>query len=251
MSEHAEHHWDTSKPPLFISLGVLMLALAFSFHFVYAIPMYAIITVGLGFVLVLGGVAAWVNEAVNARKGQDEIGLAGGAMAPFIIAEAFIFCGFFAAYWYTRIKTGQEWPPPGTPVMPFIEPLIMTVILVASSVTIHLGEMRLDAKDNSGFIKWLVITMVLGAAFLAMSMMEWKHLLHIGFTPDVNIFGSVFYSITGFHASHVIVGLLIFVAVLIPALKGTINHTFVFSASIYWHFVDIIWFFVVSQIYFW
>ena len=72
-----------------------------------------------------------------------------------------------------------------------------------------------------------------------------------GFVGGTNAKGTVFYSITGFHASHVFVGLAIFFCILFPALGGKISKPFVQAGSIYWHFVDIVWFFVVSQVYFW
>ena len=93
--------------------------------------------------------------------------------------------------------------------------------------------------------------MLLGLTFLMMSAYEWNHLFHQGFTISTNIYSTSFFAITGLHGSHVFVGLGIFLAMLIPAMAGTINPVFVKTGSLYWHFVDIIWFFVVSQLYFW
>jgi cytochrome c oxidase subunit 3 len=94
--------------------------------------------------------------------------------------------------------------------------------------------------------------MVLGATFLGMSIYEWSHLIHAGFTISTNAFSTIFFSVTGLHGSHVVVGLAIFMAGLPSVLRGTdIDEGFMRTAGLYWHFVDIIWFFVVSQIYFW
>jgi len=109
----------------------------------------------------------------------------------------------------------------------------------------------MHAHDQAGFVRWLLLTIVLGLAFLSMSGFEWNHLIHQGFTIKTNLFGTVFYSITGLHGSHVLVGLGIFIAGLFPAMKGNLSPGFWRTASLYWHFVDIIWFFVVSQVYFW
>ncbi len=87
--------------------------------------------------------------------------------------------------------------------------------------------------------------------FLSFTIFEYTHLAGVEFVPSTNAYSSAFYSITGFHASHVLVGIGLFIAVLIPALGGRTNHTFVSCASVYWHFVDIVWFFVVLQVYFW
>ncbi len=122
---------------------------------------------------------------------------------------------------------------------------------VLSSYTIHIGEGRLEQGDNPGFIKWLLVTIVLGVAFLSMSLYEWSHLVHQGFSISTNEYSTSFFVITGFHGSHVLVGLCIFLAMLLPALKGKVNVGFVKTGSVYWHFVDVIWFFVVSQLYYW
>jgi cytochrome c oxidase subunit 3 len=238
-------HWDYSIPPFLISFGIPGLVLAFSFQFVYHLPLAAIISLGIGVPLIVAGIAGWVNEAM----GQGA-GLSYAAMGWFILAEAMIFLSFFASYWFMRL-VAPDWPPAGTPTMPTLLPLIMTATLVTSSVTIHYGESLLHKGDVAGFRTWLVITIVLGAAFLGMSGFEWNHLIHEGFTTSTNIYGTVFYSVTGFHGSHVLIGLCIFIAALFPALKGKTNPGYVKTAGLYWHFVDIIWFFVVSQVYFW
>ena len=100
-------------------------------------------------------------------------------------------------------------------------------------------------------IGWLVVTIILGAVFVGFSVNEWSHLMAEGFTFSTNIYSSSFFSITGFHMSHVLVGLGMFICILLPALGGKTNKTFIKSAGVYWHFVDIIWFFVLSQVYFW
>ncbi|MCK5167194.1 MAG: cytochrome c oxidase subunit 3, partial [Rhodospirillaceae bacterium] len=139
----------------------------------------------------------------------------------------------------------------GTPEINKVIPLIMTVILVASSITIHHAEEKLEHGDRSGFNKWLLITIILGIIFLGFTTYEYNHLIHAGFIPSTNIYSTAFYTITGFHASHVFIGIAVFIAVLLPSLGGRTNKAFVTCASVYWHFVDIIWFFVASQVYFW
>jgi len=91
---HDEHEaWGTSVWPFVISFGVLALAVAFMLQFVYHKPFAAVIALGLGIPMILGGVAGWVSEAM----GRGE-GLSYGAMGWFILAEAMIFMSFFAAY---------------------------------------------------------------------------------------------------------------------------------------------------------
>lgn len=253
MSEHATAghghapHWEVSVWPLVISFGILFaVALAFAAKFVYHNALLAVIFLGLGVPMILAGIVGWVKEGIS---GHGE-GLAFPAMGWFIVAEAMIFVSFFANYWFMRL-TAPYWPPTGTPVMPKILPMVMTVTLVASSFTIHYGEHLLAKGNRGGFVNWLLITIALGVAFMSMSAYEWNHLIHQGFVFDTNAYSTVFYTITGFHGGHVLVGLCIFLALLFPVLRGKVNEPFVKTAGIYWHFVDIVWFFVVSQVYYW
>lgn len=255
MEGHAtgHHEWEVSPWPLVLSIGILLLApFAFAFYFVYDKPLLSVLTFGVGVVLTVLSLGGWVSESIGGRNVHTkEPGYGIGAMPYLIIAEAFIFIAFIAAYWATRIMYDGVWPPAGTPHIGMVTPVIMTVILVSSSITLHLGEERLEHNDTKGFIQWLIVTMILGAIFLGISINEWNHLFHEGFNFKTNIYSTSFFSITGFHGSHVVVGLAAFICVLLPALRGTVSKTLVKSVSVYWHFVDIVWFFVVSQVYFW
>jgi len=253
MSDHAVHaHGAPTTPwPLVISIGILFLIpLAFIFKFVEDQPFSAILCMGIGAPLIIMGIIGWVREAIGGAEFPEMRGLGFGAMGWFILAEALIFLPTFVSYWIIRLNS-EMWPPEGSVDMPTVLPLIMTVILLSSSFTIHYAEEALEEGNESLFKKLLMVTMGLGLTFLLMSMYEWNHLFHQNFTISTNIFSTVFFSITGLHASHVFVGLCIFIAMLIPAFYGTINPVFVRTGSLYWHFVDIIWFFVVSQMYFW
>jgi len=243
--EGAHAHWDTSIWPFVISFGILALTLSFTLQFVYHLSFAAILALGLGLPLIIGGIAGWASEAMGAGEG-----LSFASMSWFILAEAMIFLACFVAYWFGRLGA-PVWPLPGSIELPKLIPVVMTIALVTSSLTIHRAEQFLHSKNQPGFIKWLLITILLGLAFLSMSGYEWNHLIHEGFTIKTNLFGTVFYSITGLHGSHVLVGLGIFLTGLFPALKGTLSLGYWRTASLYWHFVDIIWFFVVSQVYFW
>lgn len=243
---HHEAHWDTSIWPFVISFGILFaLPLAFSFHFVYAKSFVAVIMLGIGVPMILAGIAGWVSEAMG--KGE---GLSFGAMGWFILAEAMIFVSFFAMYWFLRLGE-PAWPPAGSVELPQLMPLVMTAVLVASSLTIHYAEDLLHHGNVAGFRNWLLLTIVLGLGFLGMSAYEWSHLMHAGFNIGTNIFGTFFFTITGFHGAHVIVGLMIFLSGLPAAMAGRPSPGYMRTAGLYWHFVDIIWFFVVSQVYYW
>lgn len=243
------HHWEYSWAPLAVVAGIFfLLPMAFASFFVYDNMMPAAAFAGIGTVLLLAGVAKWVDEGLT----QTPLlaGVANIGLPLFILSEIFIFLSLFASYWLMRLGY-ESWPPEGTPEIDKLLPLIMTVILVSSSVTCHVAEEKLEHGDLSGFNSWWIITIVLGTVFLGCTLYEWNHLVGLDFIPSTNAYSTAFYTITGFHASHVLVGLGAFVAVLLPALGGRTNKTFVTCVSVYWHFVDIIWFFVASQIYFW
>lgn len=240
-------HWETSVWPLVLGVGILFaLPLAFSLHFVYQQSLLAVLCLGVGVPLTVAAVAGWVSEAL---AGPGE-GLSTPAMGWFILAEALIFVGFFAAYWFARLSA-LAWPPAGSVPMPKLVPAVMTLLLVSSSFAFHVAETRLERGSRESFVAWLGITLGLGAGFVVFSGYEWGELMAAGFRVHTNVFGTAFYSLTGFHAAHVIVGLGIFAAILLPALAGRVNARFVRAGGIYWHFVDIVWLFVVSQVYFW
>ena len=243
----APAHWETSIWPLVCSIGVLLvLPLAFSFHFVYRMPMLAVFCLGVGVPVTVFGVTGWVREAI---AGHGE-GLVVPAMGWFILAEALIFAGFFVAYWFMRLSA-PSWPPAGSVPMPQLVPAVMTVLLVSSSFTYHAAEVAYERGGTGAFLGWLLVTLALGAGFLGLSAYEWRELVQAGFGFGANAYSTAFYSITGFHAAHVLVGVAIFLAVLVPAAAGRTNRHFIGAAGIYWHFVDIVWLFVVSQLYFW
>lgn len=243
------HHWEVSWAALVTVLGVFFLIpLAFSAFFVYENALLMVVFAGIGAPLLLAGIAKWVSEGMSQKN--LVVGAAVTGLPIFIISEIFIFLSLFVSYWMMRL-TIDAWPPQGTPEMPVVIPIIMTVVLVSSSFTMHHAEAKLEANDRPGFNKWLIISILLGALFLSFTFFEYSHLLGVGFDFSTNAYSTVFYSITGFHASHVLIGMLAFTAVLVPALKGRTNETFVKCVSVYWHFVDMVWLFVVSQIYFW
>ncbi|GMT43181.1 MAG: cytochrome c oxidase subunit III [bacterium] len=255
MTEHVavEHthpgYWEWSWAPFSIVFGILFgVPLAFAGYFVYENSLMFGLSAGFGVVLLLGGISKWVSEGLSQHHGQ--YGYSEVALPLFIISEAFIFLGLFVSYWTLRLSA-ESWPPAGTPHIDYALPMFMTVVLLTSSFTIYTAEVKLEGNDQSGFKIWLAATIVLGTFFLGCSMYEYNHLIHEGFGPDANAYSTAFYAITGFHASHVLVGICIFISVLLPALAGKSNITFLRCASVYWHFVDIVWLFVVSQVYFW
>jgi cytochrome c oxidase subunit 3 len=248
-AEH-EHHWEVSWAPMAIAFGTMFLVpLSFALYFSYGSPFAAVVTAGIGAPLVLAGIGRWIHEGATQHSvitGVSPIGI-----GVFIIGEILIFLGLFAAYWTLRIGYQGDWPPPGTPHINLVLPLVMTAILVSSSVAYHFAEELLHRGEKDRFLLWIGIALALGLCFLGCTIYEYTHLVHEHFLPSTNAYSAAFFSLTGFHASHVFVGLGTFVGIIVGSLRGGVNGMFVTVAGIYWHFVDVVWFFVASQVYFW
>jgi cytochrome c oxidase subunit 3 len=132
-------------------------------------------------------------------------------------------------------------------------PIVSTICLLASSLTIVLAECAFRRESAGGFRLWWAITILLAAIFLGSTAAEWKRLIvdhHL--TISTNLFGTTFYSLVGLHASHVIVGLTLLTLVLVLSLKGSIRQSDgerIEMISWYWHFVDAVWVVVFTVVY--
>jgi cytochrome c oxidase subunit III len=156
-----------------------------------------------------------------------------------LASELMFFGGLFATY-YTLRGVDDVWPPPGVELNVW-RALLSTVVLVASSYTMHLSVRAADSDDRHSALRWLFVTFVLGAAFLVNLGLEWAG---NDFTLTDHAYGSIYYLLTGFHGAHLLGGLALMVAAAI-AVSGTESHvplgpTFTVSAY-YWHFVDAVW----------
>jgi cytochrome c oxidase subunit 3 len=166
-----------------------------------------------------------------------------------IVAESAVFAIFVAAYVY---YIGKNLSGP-TPTQVLDLPVVVSVLLWSSSVTIHLAVRALRGGQVQTFTLWWFVTILLGALFLAGTGAEWHRLIyHYGLTIRTNLFGTTFYSLVGLHASHVIVGLLLLTIGLLLALGGHVNASHAGRAetlSLYWHFVDAVWVVVFLVVY--
>jgi cytochrome c oxidase subunit 3 len=168
----------------------------------------------------------------------------------FIVSEAVMFGAFFAQYFYNRVLS-EEWPNRiGLPehfdrVPAFPLPVILTVVLVISGFTAHAAQNAIRRDDRDRFQGWLIVTVLLGLAFMAGQAYEYYELMVVeGFTLSSGIYGTVFFSLTGLHGFHVTVGVITLIGVLIRAFMGHFssrNHFGVEGTVLYWHFVDVVW----------
>ena len=166
----------------------------------------------------------------------------------FLGSEFMMFAGFFATFLIVR-ATISEWPPEDTEVE-LLVPAINTIILVSSSWVINKGTKAIQKNDLNGMRKWFLLTVAMGAVFLAGQIYEY---LNLGYGLRTNLFSNCFYLTTGFHGAHVAIGLLLILGVLWrsrrPGHYGSDHHVGPEMAEIYWHFVDIVWIVLFFLIY--
>ncbi|MDQ3955016.1 MAG: heme-copper oxidase subunit III, partial [Actinomycetota bacterium] len=149
--------------------------------------------------------------------------------------EVMFFGALFAAYFLLR-GTAETWPPPGSIETSLVLPSLLTVCLLASSVTVHAGRLGL--------------TMVLGLLFLAGQAWEYAELASEGFSASTDAFATVFFTLTGFHGLHVAVGLVMLTTVFLRRERlGGVKSGPAEAVSYYWHFVDGIWILVFLTLY--
>jgi len=124
-------------------------------------------------------------------------------------------------------------------------PLWNTILLMSSSVTVHIAHTALKLNQRKKLITWLAATVLLGAVFLVLQVEEYLHAYHeLGLTLDSGIYGSTFFLLTGFHGFHVTLGAFMLFVMLMRAIKGHFkpeDHFGFEAASWYWHFVDVVW----------
>jgi cytochrome c oxidase subunit 3 len=176
----------------------------------------------------------------------------------FIASEALIFANIIAGYLYLEIRQGS-WVLPNGEHLDIVFPLINTFILLSSSIPAHIAGLGI-AKGNQRNLKLgLLGAIILGATFLGGQVFEYATLGSMGFSPScdaclpqLKVFGSSFFTLTGFHGLHVTVGILFLTIVLLRSLRGDFTakkHFGVQAAEMYWHFVDGVWVVVFSVVY--
>jgi len=176
-------------------------------------------------------------------------------MACLILTESTFFAIFVVAYLY-YIGKNLNGPFPNDVIPPiYVNWLVLlnSACLFASSYTVHRAVRGLGAAELTTFKSWLFLTIVLGLEFLAGTAYEWYGLIYEdGLTISTNLFGTTFYSLVGFHALHVILGLLMLSLVLTLGMLGFVASQHAERVEIlswYWHFVDAVWVVVLTTVY--
>nr|YP_010937286.1 cytochrome c oxidase subunit III [Ixodes ornithorhynchi]WKW95243.1 cytochrome c oxidase subunit 3 [Ixodes ornithorhynchi]WKW95256.1 cytochrome c oxidase subunit 3 [Ixodes ornithorhynchi] len=177
-------------------------------------------------------------------------------MILFIISEVFFFLSFFWTFFYSslspNIEIGSMWPPHNIiPFNPFEIPLLNTTILISSGISISWSHHSLINKNYYETYKALMITIILGLIFTALQSFEY---FQAQFSISDSVYGATFFLTTGFHGIHVIIGTSFLLITLIRINKNHLSssHHFGFEAAAwYWHFVDVVWLFLFTFMYWW
>nr|YP_010546434.1 cytochrome c oxidase subunit III [Miridiba trichophora]UYI30130.1 cytochrome c oxidase subunit III [Miridiba trichophora] len=177
-------------------------------------------------------------------------------MILFITSEVFFFISFFWAFFHSSltptIELGMLWPPKGiTPFNPLQIPLLNTLILLSSGLTVTWAHHSLMENNHKQALQGLTLTVILGIYFTLLQAYEY---VEAPFTMADSVYGSTFFIATGFHGLHVIIGTTFLAVCLIRHFLNHFSniHHFGFEAAAwYWHFVDVVWLFLYISIYWW
>lgn len=214
-----------------------------------------------GLVIILLVKFQWWVDVVGEGRFQGmhsrvvELGLRWGIIL-FIISEVFFFLSFFWAFFHASlapdVNLGNVWPPLGVRPFNAIEvPLLNTIILLSSGVSVTWSHHALINGEHRSFNLSLMLTVFLGVYFTGVQAMEYYE---SRFNISDRVYGSTFFVATGFHGLHVLIGTSFLLVCLIRGVNGHLSliHHFGFEAAAwYWHFVDVVWLFLFVSIYWW
>ena len=171
----------------------------------------------------------------------------------FIITDALLFSGYLASYMFTRLASDVGWPDQASVFsMNFIT--LMTFTLITSSATMACAVKAATDKDHKAARKYLLLTTLIGLAFLGMQAIEWSHFIGDGARLTGNpwgapAFSAYFFMMTGFHGTHVLIGVIILLITFLHTTPVRIDAGKVELAGLYWHFVDLVWVFIFAFFY--
>ena len=271
---------DPTKWPIITSMGLFLLALGFTLQIHHLAPGPWLMAAGAIIIVLM--LYAWFSQvATESEAGRYDAQVDTSfrmGMGWFIFSEVMFFAAFFGALFYTRVLSvpwlaGEEmlwpgfeatWPTAGpqgaayigpdahevapgqfSSIGAFGVPLLNTILLLASSVTVTIAHWALKKNQRAKLSFWLFVSVVLGFAFLYFQVGEYMEAYnHLGLTLGSGVYGATFFMLTGFHGLHVTIGAITLTVILVRCLRGHFKpdeHFGFEGAAWYWHFVDTVW----------
>jgi cytochrome c oxidase subunit III len=169
----------------------------------------------------------------------------------FLCSEVMFFTGLIGSYIILRWGSSENWPVPAQTLNIPITAL-NTFILICSSVSMVKAYAAAVHDDQRGLKRWLLTTVAGGATFVGVQAYEYTHLIEKGFVPSSSLFGSTFYTMTGFHGFHVTCGVISMAWVTMRAFQGKYaggKYQGIETIGLYWHFVDLVWIILFTIVY--
>ncbi|MEQ9002702.1 MAG: heme-copper oxidase subunit III family protein [Pseudomonadales bacterium] len=223
------------------------------------------------------GVTGLVSDWASDQRAFKRVPWGKAMMWIFLLSDTFIFACFLVSYMTVRMSAVEPWPEPsvvfGLHMFGYDVPLlliaIMTFILITSSGTMAMA-VKFGYEKNKTMTFWLIIaTAFFGASFVGMQAFEWTKLISEGVRPWGNPwgaaqFGATFFMITGFHGTHVTIGVIFLLIIAFKVRRGDLDnerpgfltgrkgrYEIVETLGLYWHFVDLVWVFIFAFFYLW
>ncbi|PSL50825.1 cytochrome c oxidase subunit 3 [Salsuginibacillus halophilus] len=168
----------------------------------------------------------------------------------FLGGETIMFATFFGTY--LGLMSGTADGPTSSDIFSLPLVFIMTMILLTSSLTSVLAMFAMKKNNFKGLMVWMWVTVLLGASFLGLEIYEFYEYYHYGLGYTTSAFASSFYTLVGLHGAHVLFGLGWITTLLIRYRSAGITLTNApkfYVASLYWHFIDVIWVFIFTVVY--
>nr|YP_010362168.1 cytochrome c oxidase subunit III [Trifida elongata]UNS15668.1 cytochrome c oxidase subunit 3 [Trifida elongata] len=257
MNNHPFHLVDKSPWPLTGSMGLLSLM----FGMVMWFHKFNMNLMMIGMIIILLTMLQWWRDVIRESTFQgihtNKVVLSMKmGMVLFIVSEVFFFVSFFWAFFHSSLTPAMEiglmWPPKGIePFNPINIPMLNTMILLSSGITITWAHHSLIQKNLNQMTQSMILTIILGVYFTLLQLYEY---MESPFCISDSVYGSTFFIATGFHGLHVLIGtIFIMVSFLrIKSLHFSDDHHVGFEASAwYWHFVDVVWLFLYISLYWW
>nr|AWH61909.1 cytochrome c oxidase subunit III [Cicadella viridis] len=257
MNNHPFHLVDYSPWPIIGSVGVMTLTSGLVLWFSQI--NYYLFT--MGFIIIILTMIQWWRDVTRESTFQGNhtfkvsLGMKYG-MILFIISEIFFFSSFFWSFFHSSLspsmEIGLQWPPVGIKTFnPINIPLLNTMILLSSGITLTWAHNAILIKNFNQMNQGMILTIILGIYFTLLQGYEYYE---SSFCISDSVYGSTFFMSTGFHGLHVIIGTMFIIVSYMRMMNlhfSNMHHVGFEASAWYWHFVDVVWLFLYISVYWW